>query len=154
VKSFKSKTKVATTVLCGALTAITSANVSADRFEDQVQIQLSAAEFLFNMQGGYERTHDAYLGRIYPRDSYSDVLTLRLYRGTSYAIMGFCDQDCGDIDLKLYDDNGNLISSDTEIDDKPIITASPRWNAEFTLKVTIPSCSSVYCAFGIGVFGK
>jgi hypothetical protein len=44
-----------------------------------------------------------------------------LYGGFSYLILGACDGDCGDVDIRLYDENGTEIDSDTSNDAVPFV---------------------------------
>lgn len=122
-----------------------------DRWTNQVRGELLKAAMTTGL-GGYQMTHNPFIGSL-GRGGETDI-TLNVTSGVSYAIIGVCDADCRDIDLKLYDDNGNLIRSDTQRDDTPIVRFTPRWNARFTIRVTMASCSNAPCRFGIGSFGK
>ncbi|WP_225977448.1 hypothetical protein [Nostoc sp. CENA543] len=123
----------------------------SDRYTRQIGVQLVRAAKAAG-QGGLRLTHDPFVGDL--GGNGEDDITVNLRKGVSYAIVGVCDEDCNDIDLKLYDDNGNLIASDTETDDNPVVTVSPRWNARFKIRVVMPKCSNAPCRYGIGVFGK
>ncbi|WP_228051835.1 hypothetical protein [Sphaerospermopsis aphanizomenoides] len=122
-----------------------------DPYTSQIRDQLIRAALAAGFSG-YTLTHDPFIGNL-GRGGYDDI-TINLRSGVSYAIVGVCDSDCRDIDLKLYDDNGNLIVSDTENDDTPFVWVTPRWNARFTIRVIMPSCSNAPCRYGIGAFGK
>jgi hypothetical protein len=123
----------------------------ADRFTDQVGAQL-----LLALRGaglaGYHPTHEPFISEI-GNGGYDDI-EVNLQKGQSYAMTGSCDQDCGDLDLEIYDDNGNLIDSDIELDDFPILSVQPRWNAHFTIRAKMEHCSNAPCRYGIGIFGK
>jgi hypothetical protein len=122
-----------------------------DRWTNQVRTQLIQASMAIGLVN-YRMTHNPFIGDLGRRGQ--DDITLNLRRGTSYAIVGVCDNDCRDIDLALYDDNGNLVASDTRDDFTPVIRITPRWNAQFTIRVTMVSCSNAPCRYGIGSFGK
>ncbi len=49
-----------------------------------------------NLNDGYSRKHEVYLSS-----------------GSYYELCAVCDNDCGDIDIKLYDGFGNLIAQMT-----------------------------------------
>jgi hypothetical protein len=123
-------------------------NVSA---QDEVKEQLITIAYLMALEG-YDITHDvayAYL------DEYeSDTYDLNLNRGYAYKIIAVCDGDCGDIDLNLYDENGNIIAKDTGNDDYPIVEVSPRWTGAFELKIKMYDCDYEPCKVGIVVFGQ
>lgn len=100
----------------------------------------------------YELTHEIKYGSL--RNGQSENYYFYLNRGDDYAIFAVCDGDCGDMDLRVYDENGNLVASDTSTDDRPMVTVSPRWSGSFKLRTTMYNCRYNPCRFGIGVFGK
>lgn len=122
-----------------------------DRWTNQVRSQLIQASIAIGLVN-YRMTHNPFIGDLGRRGQ--DDITLNLKRGTSYAIVGVCDNDCRDIDLALYDDNGNLVASDTRNDYTPVVRITPRWNAQFTIRVIMVSCSNAPCRYGIGAFGQ
>ena len=40
-----------------------------------------------------------------------------------------------DLDLYVYDENGNLVASDTDYTDDCIVSWSPRWTGKFVIRV-------------------
>ena len=122
-----------------------------DRWTTQVRTQLFRAALALGY-GNYTMTHNPFIGDLGRRGQ--DDVTLNLRKGTSYAIVGVCDNDCRDIDIVLYDDNGNVVASDTKNDDTPVVTITPRWNAQFTIRVVMSSCSNAPCRYGVGAFGQ
>ncbi|XWK89163.1 MAG: hypothetical protein U7127_03585 [Phormidium sp.] len=126
-------------------------SVAADRFTEQVRTQLIRVVRSAGY-GGYGLTHEPFIGDL--GNGGEDDLNLNLKAGVSYAIVGVCDQDCSDLDLKIYDDNGNVVASDVQKDDFPVVKVEPRWNARFRLKIYMPSCRNAPCRYGIGVFGR
>jgi hypothetical protein len=122
-----------------------------DRWTRQVRNQLIRAASAAGY-GGFKLTHEPFIGDL--GNGGKDDMTLNLRSGVNYAIVGVCDEDCNDIDLAIYDDNGNLISSDVQRNDLPVLKVSPRWNARFKIRVSMPSCTNAPCRYGIGVFGR
>lgn len=41
----------------------------------------------------------------------------------------------GDIDLYIYDENGNEVAHDNDDDGNPVVTWAPRWTGKFTVRV-------------------
>ncbi|EDN66147.1 conserved hypothetical protein, secreted [Beggiatoa sp. PS] len=151
----KTKTSVVTLAIVLLLSTmfITPQTAFANRFTDQVRSQLRAIALLLGIDKDYELTHDPYVGKL--EDDEATRLTLKLYRRNSYVIAGVCDEDCRDMDIELYDDDGNRVDFDMKSDDKPVVRVTPAWTAKFTLKISMPSCRrGVYCYYGIGVFGQ
>jgi hypothetical protein len=118
---------------------------------DEVKQQLITIAYLM-AQENYEITHDVVY--TYLDESETDNFTLNLKKHYTYRIAAVCDGDCGDIDLKLYDENGNDIATDKDEDDNPIIEVSPKWTGEFELNVEMYDCDIEPCKVGIIVFGK
>lgn len=74
----------------------------------------------------------------------ADTYTVR-FRGGEYAeIAVIGDGDC-DLDLYVYDENGNLIDSDTDRSDRCLVSFTPRWTGEFFIK--IKNLDSVYADY-------
>ena len=51
----------------------------------------------------------------------TEGIPLLVVGGTSYQIVGVCDTDCSDLDLVLYDRDGEPVAEDILPDDVPII---------------------------------
>uniref|UniRef100_A0A8J6ZXF8 Uncharacterized protein n=1 Tax=Desmonostoc muscorum LEGE 12446 TaxID=1828758 RepID=A0A8J6ZXF8_DESMC len=124
----------------------------ANRWVDSLRAQLIRTGVALDLGGNYELTHDPFVDQL--SRNQSNYITINLRRGIDYGIVGVCDQDCRDIDLKLYDEDGNLIDSDINSDDKPAVRVRPRWSAQFKIKVTMARCRANYCYYGIGAFGR
>jgi hypothetical protein len=82
----------------------------------------------------------------------SDNYNVQLNAGKDYYLLGVCDNDCSDLDISLYNQNGQLIQEDTATDDKPMVLATPRASGRYQLRVTMASCSSEPCFYSVGVF--
>jgi hypothetical protein len=82
----------------------------------------------------------------------SDNYNLQLTAGKDYYLLGVCDNDCSDLDISLYNQNGQLIQEDTASDDKPLVLATPRANGRYQMRVTMASCSSEPCYYSVGVY--
>lgn len=114
--------------------------------------QLARAEIAVEKLGYSQGSHKRKVASL--RQGESNDFAINLQRNRSYTIIGVCDKDCSDIDLKLYDDNGNLVARDTDYDDLAVIRINPRWGAQFTLRALMPSCSRNPCFYGISVMSK
>lgn len=64
----------------------------------------------------------------------TDVYTVKLYAGEDAYIYVEGDGDT-DLDIFLYDENGNLIDSDTDELDDCLVTCCPKWTGTFKLKI-------------------
>ena len=78
----------------------------------------------------------------------TDVYTFTFQAGVQYDISILGDGDT-DLDLFLYDENGNLIDSDTGPTDAANVQVTPRWTGSFTLR--IKNLGSVWNAYRLSI---
>jgi hypothetical protein len=60
---------------------------------------------------------------------------LVLNRGVRYAFFAAGDQSIADLDIYIYDLDGNLLAHDDDEDDTPIAVLAPRWTGLFQVYV-------------------
>lgn len=82
------------------------------------------------------------------------TLTVSLQGGGAYQIIGMCDKQCSNLDATLSDPSGNVVASDTEADDFPIVAAKPQASGTYTLRVRMVTCGGDSCGFGVRLFRK
>ena len=120
-----------------------------DKWEEQVRAQLDAS--LGAARGmGLHRTHDPIISTLHANSYKTYTVTLR--SSHKYAITAVCDNDCNDIDLKIFH-NGALVGEDVEKDDTPVVSVEPEETGEFNVRVIMVNCSSEPCRFGVGIYG-
>lgn len=142
---------VHTLAILGVAGALVAAAPPQDRWEQQVRRLLEHAATT-TASSGYVSTHEAKIGTL--RDDQTTTWTLSLNAGTEYRIIGVCDADCSDLDLKLYNPAGTLVSEDVAVDDVPILSIVPPATREYTLRIVMATCSTSPCRFGVGVYGR
>lgn len=120
------------------------------RWREQVNAQIEQASKILR-ERGFEKT-DTYDGSL--NNETAESLTLALRAGRQYAVLALCDNDCSDIDLRIYDENGKELAADVEDDDKPVVTLAPDHDAKYRLKIIMAKCSSSPCFYGVGLFSK
>ncbi|MBD5369634.1 MAG: hypothetical protein HDR80_00590 [Bacteroides sp.] len=64
----------------------------------------------------------------------TDVYTIKFY-GDRLAEIGVSGDGDTDLDLYVYDSNGNLIESDTDYSDDCYVSWVPRWTGNFKVKI-------------------
>ena len=137
-------------LLAATLLVALAPSATAQTYSNQVRAQLDAAEQALRGPG-FRPTPDYEIGSL--DDGAEESFTLRLSAEREYALVGACDADCDDMDFWLYDENDNLIDSDTSTDDVPIVRVTPRWSGTFRIRVRMYECSVEPCYYGSGVFG-
>lgn len=120
-----------------------------NQFEQQVRKQLDGIGGELKKKG-FELTYQVYMGAL--KAESAESVTFRLRRGVRYALVGVCDQDCGDLDLRLLDPGDREIGKDVEKDDVPVVELTADKTGEYTLKVEMQECSDQPCAYGVAVF--
>ena len=119
------------------------------QWEKQVRVKLAALAVLMGIADA-TMSHDPYIGSL-RNNTYTD-LTLTLHKGVNYALVGVCDTDCDDLDIKLYNDDGQLVGQDTKPDNTPIVGVVPAHTQEFTLRMVMSRCNNNPCFYGVGVY--
>ncbi|MCB9923028.1 MAG: hypothetical protein H6822_12660 [Planctomycetaceae bacterium] len=76
----------------------------------------------------------------------TDVFRLAFYGGQTAAVVLDGDGDT-DLDLYVYDENGNLIGSDTDGSDTCVVRFRPRWTGSFRIEVR--NLGTVYNEYAI-----
>lgn len=121
-----------------------------DRWEQQVRRQLDRAADLLSQDHDYTLYREPTMGSL--RVNASESQTITLTGGRRYMIIGVCDNDCTDIDLRLYDEDGDLVASDLETDDTPIVQVSPENTSRYRVRATMATCSVEPCRYGVGIY--
>jgi hypothetical protein len=128
-----------------------SSSGEGDRWEAVVRSQLNSEGRTWTDKG-FTMSHEVFMGRL--DDDANESLNIPLDGGTRYVMVGVCDQDCSDVDLTIYDPDGNEVDSDLETNDKPAIELAPRSDGRYRVKVSMVACTANPCRYGVGVWAK
>ncbi|MEM8810834.1 MAG: hypothetical protein AAGF01_32895 [Cyanobacteria bacterium P01_G01_bin.38] len=63
------------------------------------------------------------------------------YFAAGEEIYGGCDEDCYDLDLFMYNEQGDVVAQDTAVDAAPVLVAP--YEGSFMIEVSMPNCSHV-----------
>ena len=117
-----------------------------------IAAQMALAESASEKAGYTRSNHEREFDKL--NSGETDSFSVNLRQGYQYKIMGVCDKDCKDLDFKLFDDNGNQVSSDSSADSMPIVDVAPKWSATFKLQVNMYNCTRNPCFYGLTVMRK
>lgn len=78
----------------------------------------------------------------------------QLNHGYDYRVLGVCDRDCNDLDLGLFDANGQLLTQDTSTSSQPFIGAQPAYNGNFVVRVNMYNCSNAPCYYALALYAR
>ena len=68
-----------------------------------------------------------------------------LVEGTTYRIYGACDDDCADLDMEVYGNDGNLADRDTARDDTPYVQITPPRSGRVYVRLWLYACRAERC---------
>ena len=117
-----------------------------------IAAQMALAESTSEKAGYTRSNHERGFDKL--NSGETDSFRVNLRQGYQYKIMGVCDKYCKDLDFKLFDDNGNQVSSDSSADSMPIVDVAPKWSATFKLQVNMYNCTRNPCFYGLTVMRK
>jgi hypothetical protein len=124
---------------------------TGDEWEEQVITLLQAGEGMIEGQG-FVRTHEYQTGTL--RRGGSEGVHVRLDAGVTYMLLGVCDTDCDDVDLRIFGPRGGLLDSDVALDDFPVVSVTPAVSGDYTVRVTMAECDTSLCYYAVGVYGS
>jgi hypothetical protein len=150
-KQFLNYSIIRLTVLTVLLGLFSTTALAQVQYENQVRFQLDVIKALTE-EKGFEKTHNYKIDKL--KNSGTDNFYLTLRKGWEYLLVSACDKDCTDIDIRIFDENDNLIVEDLKRDDLAAVKVTPKWTGEFRIQVTMYRCYDSPCYYGIGVFGK
>jgi hypothetical protein len=117
-----------------------------DSYQRTVSKQLRAIEQEVELT---DMTHEVWMGEL--GDDATASVTVSLDAGEDYVIVGVCDEDCNDLDLTLYS-GATKVAEDVAEDDAPVLTVSPSSDRTYRISVSMASCSSSPCRYGIAIY--
>ncbi len=105
--------KIGAILLAGTVILTPTFPLAGQRFQQQIVNQLLRISQEMSSRN-YSPSHEPSIDRL--GDNGYEHLNINLRKGRSYALVGVCDEDCGDLDFHLYDENGKLVDKDVETD--------------------------------------
>ena len=72
--------------------------------------------------------------------------------GMKYAIAGYCDEDCADLDLAIRDAAGLVLDADTQSDAGPTVSFTAKTSGAYQVTVSMRSCAVAPCEYGVRLY--
>lgn len=83
------------------------------------------------------------------------VLEATLRAGVRYTVLGVCDSDCVDLDLRAHAPGGDrVLDEDVNTDDVPILTFVAPEDGPHPITVVMSDCRTELCYFGVRVLAR
>lgn len=135
-------------VLVALATAVAIPTVSAHAQFAASPVHYLRGENTFTMSiFGERRSPPSFVDWL--NDGASQDVRYTLYAGQHYVFSGACDDDCTDLDFRLYDGGYNLVAQDVDPDPTPVVGVTPRRTGTFYLRVTMAACGASPCMWGV-----
>ncbi len=119
-------------------------------YDDQVRDFLATSGRIILEPQGFQSTHEVYTGSLAANSDIDHWITMAA--GEEQAVLAVCDEDCSDIDLYKYDEEGVVIDSDASTDDVPVLPVTPRTRGRYRVQVTMYDCEIGPCFYAVGVY--
>ena len=74
-----------------------------------------------------------------------------LRAGADYMVVGFCDDDCTDLDLAVLDPSGEMLNSDYLPDAQPVLILTPERTGAHQVQVDMVACVLESCDYAVGI---
>ena len=115
-------TKTAAIVAALTCLAATPAGAQNNEYRQQLDQQLQTNRSQLQ-QEGYAVAAGPFTGALSAGGK--ERFTLPVENGVSYKVVGVCDNDCTNVDLRVFNLNGQNIGEDVLDDDVPIVDLQP-----------------------------
>lgn len=120
-------------------------------FEAEVNDQIDAISSEFR-QSGYVKLGETWVDDLSEGDDM--YVELEMFQDYEYIAVGVCDNDCGDIDLLIFDARDREVASDISDDDVPVLHGSPDYDGTYFLEAQMHDCNTRTCAFGVAIYAR
>jgi hypothetical protein len=143
---------VVAAVLTLALGCALAAEAAAQNsYQQQIRTQLQTASN--SIRGnGYSADREPMMGSL--NAAAKEGMMVNLQGGVRYAIVGVCDNDCTDVDLRIWAPDGAKLAEDILTDDTPVLEFTATVTGQYRLSVEMATCSTNPCYWGVQVFKR
>jgi hypothetical protein len=103
-------------------------------------------------QQGFQMIGQPYSGGLQQGQTWN--VPAQLSTGIEYRVVGVCDRDCNDLDLVLFDGNGQPLVQDRSTTSQPVLGIQPSYTGPYTLQVQMYNCSVAPCYYAVALWGR
>ena len=82
------------------------------------------------------------------------AITVPLLAGADYMVVGYCNDECTNLDLALFDSAGEEIQSDRLPDSEPVLMLSAEETGQYFIQVNAVQCPVDGCEIAVGILGS
>jgi len=144
------RTAVVSTLL-GAALAVSPAHGQSS-WQQVVNNELATLSSRARQQGFTSMVGQTLTGALNPRAMEDRSVTL--VGGGNYIVFAACDQDCTDVDLRVFGPDGQLLGEDIQTDDRPVVLFTAAASGTYRITVMMAACSQAPCYWGAQVMTR
>ena len=122
----------------------------AQQYVQQLQTQMNTHTRSV-LSNGYTPVTSMVTGNL--QNSSTGTHQVTVTAGRQYVVVGVCDNDCSDLDLKLYSPDNNMVVQDIATDDYPTLQFTAAFSGQYRLEVIMATCRVNPCYYGVQLFG-
>jgi hypothetical protein len=124
----------------------------AANYQQQIADRLAQVNQAFAAQG-FQQVGQPFSAQL-AQGQYQNLPQVTLNAGGDYRIVGVCDNDCGNMDLVVYDQNAVLVAQDVLPDATPVAAVAPNWTGPFTVQAVMQHCTVQPCYYAVALYGR
>lgn len=79
------------------------------------------------------------------------TVSVRFQAGREYLIVGVCDDECGDLDLRVHAPGGRPVAADEDALPRPMVDYTPKRSGEHAVRASMVSCGQSVCRYAVAV---
>jgi hypothetical protein len=125
--------------------------LAQNSYQQQIRSQLATASNTIR-EHGYAADREPMMGSL--NASASESMMVNLQGGVRYSIVGVCDNDCTDVDLRIWAPDGTKLAEDILTDDTPVLEFTATVTGQYRLSVEMATCSTNPCYWGVQVYKR
>ena len=134
-----------------ALALVASPTASGQDLRDYLTQQLDNQE-PNNAERGFAHAVGPLAGTL--ASSRAAQLPLTLRAGQEIRIVGVCDQECGDLDIRVLNPRGQIIAQDVRGNDHPVVDLRADMFGQHTIEVGMIDCDAPRCRYAVNVYTR
>lgn len=131
--------------------AVSQPPAGDQNWQQTLATQLQQANAIMGQQG-FQQVGQPFSASLAPGQSQD--LPADMMAGYEYQIVGVCDADCTDLDIRVYGGEGALIAEDTSTSNQPNVGVLPATSGRFSIQVAMYACTVAPCFFAVQLYAR
>ena len=131
--------------------ALATEAAAQNSYQQQLRSRLQTASNTVRGHG-YAVDREPMMGSL--NSAAKEPLMVNLQGGVRYAIVGACDEDCSDLNLRVWAPDGTKLAEDILTDDTPVLEFTATVTGQYRLSVEMAACRTSPCYWGVQIYKR